>query len=106
MEALQRIRVFRVFDIFSLLGCLHSLRGGGLQQVCAAAPGLFDLFGLFSPCVSLPGEIFSSAGGLLHSLLTNPAAANYGTLGDGAVPISKIKMKAGIVVVVDMFFYN
>ncbi|CAB1415495.1 unnamed protein product [Pleuronectes platessa] len=32
MEALQRIHVFRSFDIFSLLDCLHGLSGGGLQQ--------------------------------------------------------------------------
>ncbi|XP_019961321.2 DNA repair protein RAD51 homolog 4 [Paralichthys olivaceus] len=32
MEALQRIHIFRVFDIFSLLDCLHGLSGGGLQQ--------------------------------------------------------------------------
>ncbi|XP_054610905.1 DNA repair protein RAD51 homolog 4 [Dunckerocampus dactyliophorus] len=34
MEALQRIRIYRVFDVFSLLGCLHRLRSGGLQQAC------------------------------------------------------------------------
>ncbi|KAM3869004.1 DNA repair protein RAD51 homolog 4 [Diretmus argenteus] len=32
MDALQRIHIFRVFDIFSLLSCLHNLRCGGLQQ--------------------------------------------------------------------------
>ncbi|XP_046873988.1 DNA repair protein RAD51 homolog 4 isoform X2 [Hypomesus transpacificus] len=32
MEALQRIQIFRLFDAFSLLGCLHSLRCVGLQQ--------------------------------------------------------------------------
>uniref|UniRef100_UPI003AAAF746 DNA repair protein RAD51 homolog 4 isoform X2 n=1 Tax=Centroberyx gerrardi TaxID=166262 RepID=UPI003AAAF746 len=32
MEALQRIHIFRVFDIFSLLSCLYNLRCGGLQQ--------------------------------------------------------------------------
>lgn len=32
-EALQRIHVFRLFDVFSLLDCLYSLRGGILQQV-------------------------------------------------------------------------
>ncbi|XP_026183792.1 DNA repair protein RAD51 homolog 4 [Mastacembelus armatus] len=32
MEALQRIRIFRLFDVLSLLDCLYSLRSGGLQQ--------------------------------------------------------------------------
>ncbi|KAM9846667.1 DNA repair protein RAD51 homolog 4 [Aulostomus maculatus] len=32
MEALQRIHVLRLFDVFSLLDCLHSLHGGGLRQ--------------------------------------------------------------------------
>ncbi|KAG7483692.1 hypothetical protein MATL_G00041090 [Megalops atlanticus] len=32
MEALQRIQVSQVFDVFSLLECLHSLKGGGFQQ--------------------------------------------------------------------------
>ncbi|CAL9685124.1 unnamed protein product [Knipowitschia caucasica] len=31
--ALQRIHVFRVFDVFSLLDCLYNLRHCGLQQV-------------------------------------------------------------------------
>lgn len=35
MEALQRINIFRAFDVYSLLGCLHNLRCGGLQQVSA-----------------------------------------------------------------------
>uniref|UniRef100_A0A4W5MDF5 RAD51 paralog D n=1 Tax=Hucho hucho TaxID=62062 RepID=A0A4W5MDF5_9TELE len=35
MEALQRIQVFPVFDIFSLLGCLHHFRCVGLQQSSA-----------------------------------------------------------------------
>lgn len=34
-EALQRIRVFRAFDIFAVLRCLHGLRCGGLQQASA-----------------------------------------------------------------------
>uniref|UniRef100_H3CY37 DNA repair protein RAD51 homolog 4 n=1 Tax=Tetraodon nigroviridis TaxID=99883 RepID=H3CY37_TETNG len=33
MEALQRIHVFRLFDVFSLLDCLYALRAGTLQQV-------------------------------------------------------------------------
>lgn len=33
MEALQRIRVFRLFDVYSLLDCLYGLRAGILQQV-------------------------------------------------------------------------
>lgn len=33
MEALQRIHVFRLFDVFSLLDCLYGLRAGILQQV-------------------------------------------------------------------------
>lgn len=33
MEALQRIHIFRLFDIYSLLDCLYSLRSSGLQQV-------------------------------------------------------------------------
>ncbi|XP_034539098.1 DNA repair protein RAD51 homolog 4 [Notolabrus celidotus] len=32
MEALQRIHVFRLFDVHALLDCLYGLRGGGLQQ--------------------------------------------------------------------------
>ncbi|XP_019115774.2 DNA repair protein RAD51 homolog 4 isoform X1 [Larimichthys crocea] len=32
MEALQRIHIFRLFDVYSLLDCLHSLRSGRLQQ--------------------------------------------------------------------------
>uniref|UniRef100_A0A3Q3QM69 DNA repair protein RAD51 homolog 4 n=1 Tax=Monopterus albus TaxID=43700 RepID=A0A3Q3QM69_MONAL len=32
MEALQRIHIFRLFDVFSLLDCLYSLRSGRLQQ--------------------------------------------------------------------------
>ncbi|XP_005725471.1 DNA repair protein RAD51 homolog 4 [Pundamilia nyererei] len=32
MEALQRIHVFRLFDVYALLDCLYSLRSGGLQQ--------------------------------------------------------------------------
>uniref|UniRef100_A0A4W6CTR3 DNA repair protein RAD51 homolog 4 n=1 Tax=Lates calcarifer TaxID=8187 RepID=A0A4W6CTR3_LATCA len=32
MEALQRIHIFRLFDVFSLLDCLHGLCSGGLQQ--------------------------------------------------------------------------
>ncbi|XP_070699774.1 DNA repair protein RAD51 homolog 4 [Pempheris klunzingeri] len=34
MEALQRVHVFRLFDVFSLLDCLHTLRSGRLQQAC------------------------------------------------------------------------
>lgn len=33
MGALQRIHVFRLFDVFSLLDCLHGLCSNGLQQV-------------------------------------------------------------------------
>lgn len=33
LSSLQRIRVFRVFDVFSLLDCLYGLRRSGLQQV-------------------------------------------------------------------------
>uniref|UniRef100_A0A8C3G9X5 DNA repair protein RAD51 homolog 4 n=1 Tax=Cyclopterus lumpus TaxID=8103 RepID=A0A8C3G9X5_CYCLU len=32
MEALQRIHVYRAFDVFSLLDCLHGLRAGRLRQ--------------------------------------------------------------------------
>lgn len=32
MAALQRIQVFRLFDVYSLLDCLYGLRSGGLQQ--------------------------------------------------------------------------
>ncbi|XP_077963081.1 DNA repair protein RAD51 homolog 4 isoform X2 [Gasterosteus aculeatus] len=39
MEALQRVRVFRLFSVFCLLDCLCELRGGGLQQAAAAAGG-------------------------------------------------------------------
>lgn len=34
MEALQRIHVYRLFDVYALLDCLYGLRSGGLQQVC------------------------------------------------------------------------
>ncbi|KAM6910932.1 DNA repair protein RAD51 homolog 4 [Lycodopsis pacificus] len=34
MAALQRIHIFRLFNVFSLLDCLHGLRGGRLQQAC------------------------------------------------------------------------
>ncbi|KAM9788911.1 DNA repair protein RAD51 homolog 4 [Neosynchiropus ocellatus] len=33
-EALERIHVFRAFDVFSLLDRLFQLRGGGFSQVC------------------------------------------------------------------------
>ncbi|XP_034461880.1 DNA repair protein RAD51 homolog 4 isoform X2 [Hippoglossus hippoglossus] len=39
MEALQRIHVFRSFDVFSLLDCLHGLSGGGLQQASVGGGG-------------------------------------------------------------------
>uniref|UniRef100_A0A671QNR9 DNA repair protein RAD51 homolog 4-like n=1 Tax=Sinocyclocheilus anshuiensis TaxID=1608454 RepID=A0A671QNR9_9TELE len=32
MEALQKIKVFRVFDVFSLLACLQHLRSNSLQK--------------------------------------------------------------------------
>ncbi|XP_016131061.1 DNA repair protein RAD51 homolog 4 isoform X2 [Sinocyclocheilus grahami] len=32
MEALQKIKVLRVFDVFSLLACLQNLRSNGLQK--------------------------------------------------------------------------
>ncbi|XP_024864576.1 DNA repair protein RAD51 homolog 4 isoform X1 [Kryptolebias marmoratus] len=32
MEALQRIRIVRLFDVYALLDCLYGLCGGGLQQ--------------------------------------------------------------------------
>uniref|UniRef100_A0A8C5HP18 DNA repair protein RAD51 homolog 4 n=1 Tax=Gouania willdenowi TaxID=441366 RepID=A0A8C5HP18_GOUWI len=32
MEALQRITVFRLFDVYALLHCLYELRGASLQQ--------------------------------------------------------------------------
>lgn len=35
MEALQRIHIFRLFDIYSLLDCLYSLRSGRLQRASA-----------------------------------------------------------------------
>ncbi|KAG5844273.1 DNA repair protein RAD51 homolog 4 isoform X1 [Anguilla anguilla] len=35
MEAFQRIQVAQVFDVFSLLECLHNLRSGGFQQMSA-----------------------------------------------------------------------
>ncbi|KAG5283943.1 hypothetical protein AALO_G00021260 [Alosa alosa] len=34
MAALQRIQVFRVFDVFSLLTCLQNIRIGGVQMEC------------------------------------------------------------------------
>jgi len=42
MEALQRIQVFRVFDVFALLDCLHGLRAGRLQQVGVQLRGASD----------------------------------------------------------------
>ncbi|KAM8742711.1 DNA repair protein RAD51 homolog 4 isoform 2-T4 [Acanthopagrus schlegelii] len=39
MEALQRIHVFRLFDVFSLLDCLYSLRAGRLQQASVGGGG-------------------------------------------------------------------
>nr|XP_061818718.1 DNA repair protein RAD51 homolog 4-like isoform X1 [Nerophis lumbriciformis] len=39
MEALQRIHVHRVFDVYSLLRCLHRLRSGELQQACGGGVG-------------------------------------------------------------------
>ncbi|KAM8897227.1 DNA repair protein RAD51 homolog 4 isoform 2-T8 [Spinachia spinachia] len=39
MEALQRIRVFRLFSVFHLLDCLCELQGGGLQQAAAGGGG-------------------------------------------------------------------
>ncbi|XP_028277489.1 DNA repair protein RAD51 homolog 4 [Parambassis ranga] len=38
-EALQRIHVFRLFDVFSVLDCLYSLRGGVLQQASVGGGG-------------------------------------------------------------------
>ncbi|KAL4660572.1 hypothetical protein GN956_G1398 [Arapaima gigas] len=40
LEALKRIQVTQVFDVFSLLECLHNLRGTGLQQVVARGSSL------------------------------------------------------------------
>ncbi|XP_069572071.1 DNA repair protein RAD51 homolog 4 [Brachyistius frenatus] len=39
MEALQRIRVFHLFDVYALLDCLYGLRSGGLQQACGGGGG-------------------------------------------------------------------
>ncbi|XP_073335304.1 DNA repair protein RAD51 homolog 4 [Pagrus major] len=39
MEALQRIHIFRLFDVFSLLDCLYSLRAGRLQQASVGGGG-------------------------------------------------------------------
>ncbi|CAN9501073.1 unnamed protein product [Ophioblennius macclurei] len=39
MEALQRIRIFRAFEIYPLLDCLHGLRGGPLQQASIGGGG-------------------------------------------------------------------
>ncbi|TWW75209.1 RAD51 -like protein 4 R51H3 [Takifugu flavidus] len=39
MEALQRIHVFRLFDVFSLLDCLYGLRAGILQQASVGGGG-------------------------------------------------------------------
>uniref|UniRef100_A0A671VCI0 DNA repair protein RAD51 homolog 4 n=1 Tax=Sparus aurata TaxID=8175 RepID=A0A671VCI0_SPAAU len=39
MEALQRIHVFQLFDVFSLLDCLYSLRAGRLQQASVGGGG-------------------------------------------------------------------
>ncbi|XP_026227050.1 DNA repair protein RAD51 homolog 4 [Anabas testudineus] len=36
MEALQRIHIFRLFDVYSVLDCLYNLRSGGLQQTSVA----------------------------------------------------------------------
>ncbi|KAM3600675.1 uncharacterized protein V6R79_000518 [Siganus canaliculatus] len=38
-EALQRIHVFRLFDVFALLDCLYELRGGRLQQASSGGGG-------------------------------------------------------------------
>lgn len=38
MAALQRIQVFRVFDVFSLLTCLQNIRIGGVQMVRKGFP--------------------------------------------------------------------
>nr|XP_015817404.2 DNA repair protein RAD51 homolog 4 isoform X1 [Nothobranchius furzeri] len=34
MEALQRIHIFHLFDVYAVLDCLYGLCSGGLQQVC------------------------------------------------------------------------
>ncbi|XP_047462801.1 DNA repair protein RAD51 homolog 4 [Mugil cephalus] len=39
MEALQRIHIFRLFDVYALLDCLYGLRGGGLQQASVGGGG-------------------------------------------------------------------
>ncbi|XP_060942039.1 DNA repair protein RAD51 homolog 4 [Limanda limanda] len=39
MEALQRIHLFRSYDVFSLLDCLHGLSSGGLQQASVGCGG-------------------------------------------------------------------
>lgn len=42
MEALQRIHVFRCFDVYSLLDCLYRLRTDGLLQASVAGGGGSD----------------------------------------------------------------
>lgn len=41
MEALQRIQIFRLFDVFALLDCLYGLRTDGLRQVVMSFPVSF-----------------------------------------------------------------
>lgn len=54
MEALQRIHIFRLFDVFSLLDCLYSLRSGGLQVCLQLCFYFFYLKYTDNPAV--PGE--------------------------------------------------
>ena len=53
MEALQRIHIFRLSDVYSLLDCLYGLCGGRLQQVCFAV--LFLLLKIYQLSRCTPG---------------------------------------------------
>lgn len=64
MEALQRIHVFRLFDVFSLLDCLYSLRAGRLQQVC-----LFLCFKYTNDHLASPGEPLRDTDEIFNNLI-------------------------------------
>lgn len=64
MEALQRIHVFQLFDVFSLLDCLYSLRAGRLQQVC-----LFLCFKYTTDHPAAPGEPLRDMDEIFNNLI-------------------------------------
>lgn len=100
MEALQKIKVFRAFDVFSLLACLQHLRFNGLQQVIFVC--LASSLVQFAQCLLLVLEFLyvpqaSVRGGSVKAVIVDSVSAVLSSMLGG-------KQNEGIVCWIAQYF--